>query len=84
MVGDGTLSDNLKDVFICTTGPLGIPEMYVSDNRNDRIAVLDPLTGGHIRYIGRGQGEGMYIIYVVGFNNCIGGHDIMLHLYCLQ
>ena len=44
VVGDGTLSDSLHDVLICTTGPLGIPEMYVSDCDNHHIAVLDPLT----------------------------------------
>ena len=59
IVGDGTLGVNLRDVLICTTGPQGTPEMYVSDCGNDRIAVLDPMTGGHIRYIGRGVGAGM-------------------------
>ena len=59
IVGDGTLGDNLRDVLICTTGPQDTPEMYVSDFFNGRIAVLDPMTGGHIRYIGRGHGAGM-------------------------
>ena len=59
IVGDGTLGVNLRDVLICTTGPQGTPEMYVSDTGNNRIAVLDPMTGGHVRYIGRGRGAGM-------------------------
>ena len=59
IVGDGTLGVNLRDVLICTTGPQGTPEMYVSDTGNDRIAVLDPMTGGHVLYIGRGVGAGM-------------------------
>ena len=58
IVGDGKLG-MLRDVLICTTGAQGTPEMYVSDYSNHRIAVLDPMTGGHIRYIGRGQGAGM-------------------------
>ena len=74
VVGDGTLSGNLQDVLICTTGPLGTPEMYVADMNNDRIAVLDPLTG---------EVAGMYIIYFVDGNSCNRGQDIMLHLYCL-
>ena len=35
--------------------------MYVSDTSKDRITVIDPMTGGDIRNIGRGHGAGMYI-----------------------
>ena len=59
ILGDGQLGGYLRDVLICNTGPQGIPELYVCDSYNHRIAVLDPMTGGHIRYIGTGQGEGM-------------------------
>jgi uncharacterized protein YdbL (DUF1318 family) len=55
IVGDGTLSFALRDVLISTKGPQGTPEKNVSDISNNRIAVLDPMTGGHIRYIGRGH-----------------------------
>ena len=61
IVGDGALGDLLRDVLICSTGPQGRPEMYVCDCDNHSIAVIDPMTGGHIRNIGRGQGAGMYI-----------------------
>ena len=61
IVGDGALGDRIRDVLICSTGPQGIPEMCVSDVSNHRIAVIDPMTGGHIRSIGRGRGAGMYI-----------------------
>ena len=61
IVGDGALGDRLRDVLICSTGPQGTPEMYVSDRDNHRIAVIDPMTGGHIRNIGRGYGAGMYV-----------------------
>ena len=51
ILGDGQLGVSLYDLLICNTGPQGIPELYVSDFSNHRIAVLDPMTGGHIRYI---------------------------------
>jgi hypothetical protein len=61
IVGDGALGDRIRDVLICSTGPQGTPEMYVSNGSNHRIAVIDPMTGGHIRNIGIGEGSGMYI-----------------------
>jgi hypothetical protein len=61
IVGDGLLGDYLYDVLISKTGLQGMAEMYVSDCSNHRIAVIDPMTGGHIRSIGRGEGAGMYI-----------------------
>ena len=59
IVGDAQLGGSLYDVLISTTGPQGTPELYVCDGGNDRIAVLDPMTGAHIRSIGRGRGAGM-------------------------
>jgi hypothetical protein len=76
IVGDGTLGDNLRDVLICTTGPQGTPEMYVSDSRNHRIAVLDPMTGGHIRYIGRRGEAGMYKNESIQYHGCMRRYDI--------
>ena len=40
------------------TGPGGTAELYVADSANDRVVVLDPMTGGHIRSIGMGEGSG--------------------------
>ena len=59
--GDDQFGDSLYVVLICNTGQQGIPELYVCDASNYRIAVLDPMTGDHIRYIGTGRGAGMYI-----------------------
>jgi len=60
--------------------------MYVSDCDNDRIAVLDPLTGNHIRYIGRGQGEGLDQLYgpvgVMMQPNVVSGDEY--HLYVMD
>ena len=58
LVGDGQLSTSLGDVLIADTGPQGSPELYLCDRGNHRVIVLDPLSGMHIRDIGRGLGSG--------------------------
>jgi hypothetical protein len=61
ILGDGQLGGSLYDLLICNTGPQGIPELYLCEGSYHHIAVLDPLTGGHIRDIGRGQGADIQI-----------------------
>jgi YVTN family beta-propeller protein len=60
MLGDGQLSFNLRDVLICNTGPQGTPELYVSDECNNRVSVLDMATGAVKRHIdGLSQPQGI-------------------------
>ena len=58
IVGDGGLSAYVRDVLISMTGPGGTAELYVADYGSNRVVVLDPMTGGHIRSIGMGRGSG--------------------------
>jgi len=50
----GDTHSHYKDLLIVKTGPQSISEQYVCDAGTNRIVVLDPMTGDHIRSIGRG------------------------------